>query len=1233
MAIVSRAEAGQSLAVAKKDKNHKCEVPPFSKKLEYAIHMYSLQAVLSVPLWIRGWKEYFTPPPGGPDIVKAYECRPALPIRIFFPADYDQTSPKPLPSVFTIHGGGFCIGVNRDDDEYNRDLADTHRVLVVSMNYSKSPAVTFPVALYDLEALYHALDMLAHESWRLACRLGNEAARAHGEPATREVPDPDSKVDRVKCVGKRASSKRKGVLEPPGDERYGWQATWPDGSVNWLLVPDAVHGFDNFNIRQVMGGEETMLDAEMKTKAYVKLIGEWLHNVVWSIALAINEAVWKVRKQAYEDAAKQFALTPDEYDPAFRPFLQDTSLWKSAVADSNVAAQQEGIAALCAFLQYGGREACLRTRGHTINALVEKGLASTRAATKASALEALLLYIELDVAAPIVEDILPSLSAKQPKVVAASLAALTTIYHSYGCKIVDPKPVLKFLPKAFGHADKNVRAEATKLTVEFYRWLREAMKPMFWGDLKPTQQAELEGQFEQIKAANEPPKQERLLRTQQAAQAKAAAAAAAAGGGGHGGDGGDGYYDGADGDGAHDDEPAEIDTFDLAEPQDVLKSVPANFHDNLASSKWKERKEAVDALYAVLNVPRIKDGDFNEINRGLAKCMKDANIAVVTQAANCIEVLAKGLRSSYGRYRTVVMQPIMERLKEKKQSVADALGAALDQVFLATSLSECLEDIIAFQSHKNPQVKEGTMRFLVRCLRTTRDVPSKQEIASIVESAKKLLAESSEGLRSGGAEVLGTVMKIIGERAMNPHLEGLDEIRKTKVKEFFETAEVKAKEKPKAAPPPPRPAAAAGRGPPKKVVNGTAAQKKAGPSPLKRPGAAAAAAPPPRDEPLAPQPTSRPKLGGLKSTSLQKRTIGGPSAMSPRRGAPPPASPTFEDDPPAPSTPVPPQSRMGPRGGGLASRSLAKPGAAAAAAAAAAAHVAPPASPTPMSNLTELERAEFEELRAANYRLLRQADEARHERSKMVSEIQELKNQNAGLIEDHTRDVLSIKAKETQLVRARSDAEAAEQTNERLRRELDRLKRALSKAEATLAANGSYASGGGGGGGSGMNSPGFVSPTHDDAGIYRDGGYPPSAHNRHRMSFASTLSEEKENGEAAAAYPRSKLSPDLRYAAVGSTASSGRGSPARGFRRDLGATGTAPSGHMDDGGSSSNGYSGNNNGSSGGGGGGGGGGSNGSHGGGSSVTGQESWKRAAEVTNQLKARIEQMKAKQGIKRG
>ncbi|KFA64995.1 hypothetical protein S40285_06885 [Stachybotrys chlorohalonatus IBT 40285] len=880
-----------------------------------------------------------------------------------------------------------------------------------------------------------------------------------------------------------------------------------------------------------------------------------------------SHKVWKVRKAAYEDAAKAFAASPDESDPCFRPFLQDAGLWKSAVTDANVVAQQEALTALCAFLKFCGREACLRTRSLTITPMVEKSLSSTRAGTKQAAIEALLLYIELDVAAPVIEEMLPGLSNKVPKNVAATLNALTQIFHNYGCKVVDPKPVLKTLPKMFGAADKNVRAEATNLAVELYRWLREALKPMLWGDLKPTQQNDLEAQFEKIKS-EPPPKQERLLRSQQEADAA----------------------DEDMGDGGDDAGDAALDVFDLTEPEDVTKKIPPNFHEQLASSKWKDRKEAVDGLYQAVNVPRIKDGDFHEVTRGLAKCMKDANVAVVTQAALCIEALAKGLRTGFGKYRATVMQPVMDRLKEKKASVADALGAALDGAFGSTSLSECLEDILAYLGNKNPQVKEGTMRFLIRCLRTTRDVPAKPEIVSICEAGKKLLSESSPALRDGGAEILGTVMKIIGERAMNPYLDGLDDIRKNKVKEYFETAEVKAKDKPKPAPAPPK--AAPG---PKKIVGGKKPAAKKAPPPR-------AVSPPVDLTPPAAQATPKPAgsklgmpkpggLGGLKAP--QKRTLAAPGTASPRRApAGPPVMPD-DDDEPVP----PPQPRLG-LSRGLAGRSLAKP-------AAAPPQMPPSDSPPPVSGLTAVERAELEELRAANERLLRQVDDMRQERNKFMSEIEELKNQNANLIEDHTRDVLSIKAKETQLVRARSDADATEQVNERLRRELDRLKRALSRAELGAAGAGSPGRTCSAGTQRSLTDRvlgGIASPTHDDAGIYRDSGS--GAGSRNRMSFTSTMSEEKENGDFPAA--RSKLSPDMRY----DSASSGRGSPARGFR-------SIPTSSYREDGSEANPLLARDRPAS-------------------SLpqpaNGGESWRRAAEVTSQLKARIEQMKAKQGFSR-
>lgn len=270
-----------------------------------------------------------------------------------------------------------------------------------------------------------------------------------------------------------------------------------------------------------------------------------------------------------------------------------------------------------------------RTRQLTISPIVEKGLAATRPVAKQKAMEAILLYVELDKPDPVIEELLPILSHKQPKIIAATLTALTQIFHAYGCKTVEPKSTLKMLPKVFGHADKNVRAEAQNLTVEFYRWLKDAMKPLFWNDLKPVQQQDLEKLFEKVQ--NEPPpRQERLLRSQQAIEESAPVASAEVGGD---------YYE----------EDAEIDLEPEFEAVNVFPKIPKDLQERVASSKWKDRKEALDELHTAINHPRIQEGQFDDILRALAKCMKDANIAVVMVAANCIELLAKGLKKGFSR--------------------------------------------------------------------------------------------------------------------------------------------------------------------------------------------------------------------------------------------------------------------------------------------------------------------------------------------------------------------------------------------------------------------------------------------------------------------------------------------------------------------------------------------------------------------------------------------------------
>ena len=772
---------------------------------------------------------------------------------------------------------------------------------------------------------------------------------------------------------------------------------------------------------------------------------------------------------------------------------------------------------------------CVRSRSATITPIVEKGLSSAKAATKQSSVEALLLYVEVEGKADaLLEDLIQGLSNKQPKIVAATLGALTALYHAYGVKIIEPKPSLKALPKVFGHADKNVRAEASSLAVELYRWLREAMKTTFWNDLKSVQQQDLEKLFEGVKS--EPtPKQDRLLRSQQAAKEAAPV-----------------DNEDAEADSGEVEEAPEVEAFDLAEPVDVIKKMPSDFHERLASAKWKDRKETLDEFYEVANTERIQDGHYDEVIQGLAKSMKDANVAVVTVAANCITVLAKGLRRSFAKYRSRIMAPIMERLKEKKQSVAEALGQALDAVFLSTGLSECLDDILEFLKHKNPQVKSETLGFLIRCLKTTKEAPSKPEVKTIADAATKLLAESTEATRAAGAETLGTLMKIMGERQMQPYLEGLDDIRKQKIKEYCDAAVVKAKDKPKPVAPPPK----AAPPPQKKMVKKAAPGLKPSVKRASTPQEERIAAPSPQPKPVAGKAVAS-KLGSLPKSGLTAPSAGLKKKLA---GAGPP--PTLQSPRRNISSPSPYEEASAPKlGRGLAGRPLGKPSVIS----------SEPPPPSAPPGMTAAERAEFDELRVEKEHLQRVVEDLRAEKAKFMSQIHELQHQNAQLIEDHTRDVLSIKAKETQLVRARSDAEAAENMVQRQGREMERLKRELNRTVRDH------------------------SPPSDEQ-IYQDRNPNPAPHRPGMERYDSSRPASRELGHPRArGYLGSPSEEKENGGLNGATGKKEAEVPV--ITRDLGG-GTLAEGREEVG---------------------------------ADVQTVDSWKRAGEVTSRLKARIEMMK--------
>ena len=379
------------------------------------------------------------------------------------------------------------------------------------------------------------------------------------------------------------------------------------------------------------------------------------------------------------------------------------------------------------------------------------------------------------------------LKAKQPKLVLGCVSALKEMVKQFGPKQVSAKALLKCIPDIFAHTDKSVRAEGSELAKELYQYIGSAIDPTV-DKLKDIQAKELRASFEGLAAGKATPT--RYLYSERAAAAAAAAVPAS----NEGGAGGDEAGEAAGGD-------AGMDAFEFAEPIDPFKARewPSEYDEMIVSKKWSDRRDALQGVQAALKLsPKLSPAPAGQYDALVEVCAdkikKDSNIVVVCEACAVLELLAKGLREWFGgRYKEKLLPPLIEKLKERKQNVIDTVSNTLDAIFQTVTFSAILEDVVAGSKHKNPGVKTESIRFLVRCLRSTRTPPAKADIKPIADALVVALGDAAGDVRDAGAAGLGTLMKLVGERPMNQFVDQLDDIKKAKVKEECANAVVKVK--------------------------------------------------------------------------------------------------------------------------------------------------------------------------------------------------------------------------------------------------------------------------------------------------------------------------------------------------------------------------------------------------------------------------------------------------------
>lgn len=128
---------------------------PILRRLRYLVTLHVVKLLIDLVLGLLSF-------PGirdrsiQPTSKKRYSCHRSLTNRIYIPRSY-KPSDSPLPVYIHMHGGGFSWSNPVADDGFCSNFSNNNNILVVSLDYPKSPSYRFPTTVQALTDLVNAI--------------------------------------------------------------------------------------------------------------------------------------------------------------------------------------------------------------------------------------------------------------------------------------------------------------------------------------------------------------------------------------------------------------------------------------------------------------------------------------------------------------------------------------------------------------------------------------------------------------------------------------------------------------------------------------------------------------------------------------------------------------------------------------------------------------------------------------------------------------------------------------------------------------------------------------------------------------------------------------------------------------------------------------------------------------------------------------------------------------------
>ncbi|THU43931.1 hypothetical protein C4D60_Mb02t02050 [Musa balbisiana] len=362
---------------------------------------------------------------------------------------------------------------------------------------------------------------------------------------------------------------------------------------------------------------------------------------------------WKVRNDANIDLAALCDSITDPKDPRLKEF---GPLFRKTVADSNAPVQEKALDALIAFLRAADADAG-RYAKEVCDSIVAKCLTG-RPKTVEKAQTAFLLWVELEATEVFLEAMEKAIKNKVAKAVVPAIDVMFQALSEFGAKVVPPKKILKMLPELFDHQDQNVRASSKGLTLELCRWIgKEPVKSILFEKMRDTMKKELEAELVNVSGIARPT---RKIRSEQ------------------------------------DKEPEQEVVSETLGAGASEESTSDDCTSEILGLYWRD---AVAELTKLSSTKRIAPGDFSEVCRTLKKLITDVNLAVSVEAIQAVGNLAKGLRNHFAASSRFLLPVLLEKLKEKKPVMTEALTQTLQAMHKSGCLT--LADAIEGESYLN----------------------------------------------------------------------------------------------------------------------------------------------------------------------------------------------------------------------------------------------------------------------------------------------------------------------------------------------------------------------------------------------------------------------------------------------------------------------------------------------------------------------------------------------------